>query len=504
VSVIRRNRLQAFLALWALGFLAFGAFTPRLGFYSDDWPLLETMAKGGRLGALGAWVREGSLWTRPFDMIQYSLFYFVGGAEPFAQHFLLFMLGLLEASLLFRLFDRLLKNRSLAWTAAALAYLYPNRAVFHVWFANTPQSTAHVLALASMLSHLRWLADRRPAWLASSLSLFLLALLSYESVLFLPLILMVAIMTDTRDPRTAVRAAVAACAPYSIPVILAMAWQWLGVRWLLGRANPKSQGLSLGLSHVLKAYGAGFECVTNRTVHLCFKTFQSMRDWPRPQLASCLAALVFVGAIVWGLRQSEKAGLREIRRALFLAASAFFAGYAPYALSGSYTPQIFGVMSRTNAIGAWAGGLLIAALLALSPANLRSVLTTLVLSIFFCGDFATDLDWQRAWQSEQEILARLAGAARELPPGSSVALAGAPHFQGYAVVFDSTYDFDAALRSAAGRADLKGYVVPPERNDSYRYDFSLDEWRPPTSGGKPGPAPPSDQRTHLKPGTFVP
>ena len=41
----------------------------------------------------------------------------------------------------------------------------------------------------------------------------------------------------------------------------------------------------------------------------------------------------------------------------------FIASYAPFAISDGYIPTVIGTMSRTNGMGAWAGGLALAMVL---------------------------------------------------------------------------------------------------------------------------------------------
>lgn len=470
---------RAFGTLTLLGLLSFGVFIPRLGFYSDDWWLLEIMSSGRRLGAIAGWIRNGGLWTRPVEMFQYSFFYLIGGPHASIQQTLLFIFGLLECWLLFLLFFQLLRHRSLALTAAMIAYLYPNRAVFHIWFADSPELTAHLLALASLLIHIQWRNGAGRVWLIWSLALFLAAILSYESVVFLPLLLGVTITFDNRSPVEGATEGIATCLPYLLPIAIAFVWQWVGARWLLGHMNPKAQELRPSIGHFLKVYGAGFECITNRTLHLCVKNIAAMRFWGWQRWITCAAALTTVLVCARTIRHAESPSRAELKRTLILSAVIFIVGYAPYALSGSYTPQIFGIMSRTNGIGAWSGGLLIAALLGFCRPRLRSALLALVLVLFTGANWVTNFEWAQAWVLENDILTKLVPTARNLPPKSKVVLVDAPHFSGYAVVFDSSYDFDSALRVSTRRRDLDGFVAPTEPNDAYRYSYAEGSWRTP-------------------------
>lgn len=453
------------LLLFFTALFAFGLFAPRLGFYHDDWVFLEIASRGrGFWGVVQALARTPGLWPRPVEIAQYALFYACGGLHPAPYHFLLVALAAVEGMLLFLLWKRLLGGHELALTAACLTILMPNRSVLHVWFASSPAVVAQVLILASLLCHMDWLAKGGWARLALSLTAYLLSVLCYESTAFMPFMLAAPVFLKARQTRGRLAPALAdtaaALGPFVAALGAALFWQWLGSAALTHHANPKSQVLAISLSHIFKAYGAGFECLTNRLLHICWQSLGPAFSYLG--LPLILLLCVFAVALAWLLTSEEassqatRSAPRAMPLALATAAGGFVAAYAPYALSGSYMPQIYGIMSRTNGNGAWVAGLLLALGLAVLRRRPRRVILAAMLAAFTATQWVGDRQWLQAWEKQQDILSKVAPPAVALPPGSTVLLADAPHFVGYAVIFDAPYDFAAALRLATGRRDLDG------------------------------------------------
>jgi hypothetical protein len=462
--------------------MAYGIFSFQLGFYLDDWVFLEAAARGrGLWGSAQALARGCLLWTRPLEIGQFALLYAFGGHQPAFAHVLIALLAAAEAVLLFRFWESLLGRRELALTAACLTVLAPNRTVLHVWPAASPALAAQVLMLAGLLVHLRWLKQGGRTRILTTMAFYLASFLCYEATAFMPILLAVPAFRKARQaasrPVWALAQAAYAFLPFAVALAAALAWQWHGAAALLHQSNPKSQGLALSLGHVLRAYGAGAECVTNRLLHICWRSLgPAWRELPLLALAGLVAA---AAVLAWLLAAGKQEALEPVSAessglaVWATVACGFIAAYAPYALSGSYMPQIYGVMSRTNCTGAWVAGLgLAAGLAALRRGPRRLVLGGLIM-VFTMTTWLQDRRWAQAWGVEQKILAKIGPVAASLPSGARVTLTDAPHFVGEAVVFDAGYDFDAALRLVTGRPDLSGEIEPAARG-AYRYSYSRD------------------------------
>src|SRR5262249_3405505 len=129
------------------------------------------------------------------------------------------------------------------------------------------------------------------------------------------------------------------------------------------------------------------------------------------------------------------------------------------ALSSSYMPQIYGLMSRTNGAGALVGGLLVAVGVQRLPRKARLGALALAAAAFAWADWVSAEEWARSWDKQQQILWKVAERAKTIEGPASILLAGTQAHVGRAVLFDAHYDFDAALRVTTGRKDLKGNIV---------------------------------------------
>lgn len=497
-----RDDWRSGLALLLLVLLAHHLLALGTGFYLDDWIFLERARRGGGLWAsILDFARHAADWNRPLQVLQIPLFYALAAPWPPAGQLLLWLLESAEAFLLFLLLRRLTGSRGLAFAAAVWMVLFPGRGIVHVWLSNASQLLSHCLVLAAMLLHLDWVETRRRSRLTAGLACYLAGVLCYESPMFTPFLLLGGLAA--RDAaggaawKEALRRRGLQMTPFLAPLAMAVLWQRLGARAIAGSS---SKPLELSLGYFLKAYGAAFECVTNRVVHACATSagpffLESPGGWIL--LWGALAA-----AAAWALSRSAPARPddRAGRRALLgAAAGAFVGAYLPFALSGTYMPQVYGIMSRTNAAGAWVTGMLLAGAFSLGPARLRPLALAAVLGPFAWADWQSARDWAKAWAAQNEILDKVAARAPLLPEPAAILLTGAPSYVGKAVVFDAHYDFDYALRQRTGRKGIGGTTLSARvqfrpdgvvetldgvilRSFPYRglflYDYSKDSWTP--------------------------
>lgn len=485
---------RAFGLLALVELVSFGVFGFRAGFYHDDWAMLEVAARAG-----GYWdgVREFSRyisWSRPVEFLTFPLFYALGGLQPVAYQAALLLLDLTQGCLLFLLLDGLLGRRSLALAASAAFLLYPNHAVTHVWYANSPQSVALVAVLASLLAHQRWIKTRRTAWLWLGQLAYLAGCLCYESVVFLPLLLGAGLMgRRVGDGMPASRAAKETAwelAPFGLALLVVVLWQHVAVPRLLGFASPKKPALSL--VHALSVFKAGFGCITYQTIRLCLRTAgPALRELPSGLIFLLVA---FAAALATALIREDAREPGDGRKAgivaAWLAAGGFAAANLPYALSQDYWPTYVGIMSRTSALGALPGGLLVAVGFVASrhAPRLRAVALAILAGAFTWCNWHTGSQWVLSWRLQQNILKLAARKTKDLPRSATVLLAGVPaninSSYNQVIVFDASWDISAALRLATGRTDLAANVVSPRLRFT---DGGVHEEIPGVPHGPPDP-----------------
>jgi len=467
--------LRALACLFAALFISYRLFLFQTGFYNDDWVILvKIMGTEGFWEKFWAFCGYKHFWTRPVEIPLFAFQYWITGvqARPEAGQLFLFFLEALESLLFFSLIAKVSGSKRFAFMAAFFMSIFPSRAIMHVWMTLTPQPMSHILILVSFLLHWRWLDGRdKKSDLLLGQMFYIAAVLCYESTTLLPVMLGGALVSRElkRGWGRALRHSVGSMAPYIVSLAVVFGWQHVGAKVVLGWSNPKD--IEFTLSHFFRAFGAGFECVTNRVIHACALSVRPALDHFGPALWALWVVLVFTAgkaAFAWkAFPESEPVRGREA--GVFILA-AFLGAYAPYALSGNYMPAMFGIMSRTNGSGAWVGGLLLAWLFetlkkrASGPGFGRgaSVLAALIFGLFTLANWHAMWEYARSWKIQTSVLERLAPRVGPIAGRPRVLLDGVPRNFGKAVVFDATYDFDYALKIATGRKDVYGKLISPQ------------------------------------------
>ncbi|MDD5658156.1 MAG: hypothetical protein PHF00_12975, partial [Elusimicrobia bacterium] len=487
----------------------------QLGFYHDDWVLLEFLTEDGSFWGGMARLAKAGFAVRPLNLPQFALFHAVGGLNPLPYHLAMLLLEITQGLLLYSLLARLLKRRDLALTATGIALLYPNHAVTHYWLSASGQTAALDLALASLLLHSRWQENRRKSFLAAGQACYLLAMLSYESIAFLPLLLGAASVAGDKGAGKpwlqAFRSALLMLAPYGITLAAALFWQRAAFCWVFGLPSQRPVGFSLG--HFFKTFQEGFSCLSWRILRLCLRTA------PAAWHDFGLGLIAILAGLSWGLARLLKIepGEGESGRSSRIMAAAtgiaaFAAANLPYAFTQAYLPAVTGVMARTSAVGALAGGLLLAAgldaLRSAFPAFRRGQIALLSAFAAAClwSEWHTASRYALSWRIQNDLLAKCSAKAAALPHSATVLVAGVPGEINTrlnpVVVFAAHYDIGGALRLASGRPDLTVNIVSPRMQFTeeaaveswqgrelarypygnlfiYRYD--RDEWRKPAA-----------------------
>lgn len=468
----RRHVWRALGALLLIELGAFGFFGRGIGFYHDDWVLLEQMS------ALPSfWARVRALYwlsTRPLDMLLYPVLYSLAGMNTLGQHLLRMAVEFVSAFLFYLLLARTTRLRGFSLASAALALLIPNHEVIHFWFGIACESWATALMFGSLLCHLDWLETKSRGRLAASLALYLMSVLLYEALALFPLALAAALaareLADGGSREAAAKKGLRALLPYGPVLAGALLWQRVGSAVLAGTPNTKTMGFSP--SHMVRVFWVGFECIFNRVVHMC--TLSLSRAAKTFSWGIWALGVVLSAGGAWLLRHGlDEGDRRDAAVAGAFGAAAFVAAYAPYAFTADYMPQMFGVMSRTNAGGAWPGGMLFAAL-ALAAGRRKFLALWALVFVFTATDWYRALPWARSWTVQQQIMRAMQIHSAALPKGATVLLTNFPSSIEGAVVFQASYDFNGALHVATGRTDLTGDIygwVPHRDPLLFHYDY---------------------------------
>ncbi|MGA9527514.1 MAG: tetratricopeptide repeat protein [Terriglobales bacterium] len=197
-------------ALTALAYLA----TLGFGFVYDDKPVIVQNTAIRSWRALAAYFVpksaagvSGGTFFRPVTILWLRLNYMLFGLEPAGWHFAMLIGHVLATWLVFVLVTKLAANRTTAAIAALLFGLHPVHVENVAWLSSVNDLLMTVLLLGSFLAYLKFRDSRNAtdsnsiAWIAASIFLFLLALLSKETAAVFPMVILgfAAIRPDSRS-----------------------------------------------------------------------------------------------------------------------------------------------------------------------------------------------------------------------------------------------------------------------------------------------------------------
>ncbi|MEW6746866.1 MAG: hypothetical protein AB1486_29365 [Planctomycetota bacterium] len=161
-------------------------------FVSDDFGQLFTLVKHG---PFGLWTSFGNF-LRPLSSLSLYLDYLLWGLEPLGYHVTNVLLHSLCAYMLFLVTHRLLTGSpllrrfpSVPHVTALLFLVLPSHSESVAWVSDRVDLMPALLALASFHSYLLFTMKPRLPWLVASSTLFFGALLSKESVVAFPAVI---------------------------------------------------------------------------------------------------------------------------------------------------------------------------------------------------------------------------------------------------------------------------------------------------------------------------
>ena len=460
----------AFFLLCAAVAAGFGLQIRSLGFYNDDYAWLPPLASAAP-ATLWNLCRSlfldhyGDFVARPSIPVYIAVLFRLCGQNPVLHQSVFLLIDAAIAWNFYRLLVEEGVSRPSALSAAVLAALYPNHDATHHWMTNSVAPLALAGTLWAVRAWRRGEREGSAVFRVTALLSYLFFALLYEASALLALLPAVLeawrLHREGRSPVSAAKGALSRHWPPAACLAAVVAYQRVLIPAIL---HSEKHAMSLPLMHVWKVFQAGVECtLLNRLTHLVARSAQyALRefgglDW----LAFSLAALLLAG---WD-RAAARTSERPSEALPVLAAAFFVLGYAPYIFDPTYTPTIFNPTNRVNLVASLGG----AAFWAWLTARLRTaerprtrtlggVLSILLLSGFLLCDQVSGLQWARAAGLQREILSGLDPLLAGVEGPVDLLLYGIPERIGSGTVFESTYDFNGALRLRTAREDLQGRV----------------------------------------------
>ena len=123
---------------------------------------------------------------RPVFLLWLRLNHACFGLSPFAWHLTTLLVHLAVTVLVYRLLFRVIADRLTAAFAAVLFGLHPVHIEAVAWISGVSEPLNAILFLGALLAYVRARERRSPLWLAASLVLYIVAMLSKETALVLP------------------------------------------------------------------------------------------------------------------------------------------------------------------------------------------------------------------------------------------------------------------------------------------------------------------------------
>lgn len=455
--------------------VTFGTQARRLGFYLDDWVMLERL-----LGARDWWAGVQSLAETNYAFRTLSLAIFptlfaLFGADPFGWQATLLVLDWALAFLLYLWLRGWLGAERPALAAAALAVMLPICPSAHHWITNLSQRVALPLCLASLILHRRWLEDRGPRRLAYALGAYATSLLLYESGTFLPGVQAVAYFVGLRQAGRAAREAARKTAfdvlvPFGAALAASATWRLL-YPLVFGHHFPVS--LSLRPGPFLRDYYHAAESWGPELVNLSYRASTMWRQVFGD--GDKILWALFTTGCAWtvSLPSEEKPRREFIVVGAAITAAGFVFAYLPFALSGAYPPQVVGIMSRVNAAGVLFLATGLACILEagvllgdrrgwnLAGRFARTAALACLIGPFTWTNWYIARTWGEAYAMQQQIVSNVVRWLKAMPSIHTVVLQEAPSHYSGAEVFSAHWGFDAALRIRLGRKDVFGLVALP-------------------------------------------
>jgi len=468
------------LALAAVTLLSAVPFITRLGFYSDDWGIVESFHAAA---AQNRWPWAEILHifpARPVHGLYSAVLFGAFGLDPAGYHVVAAVLLAASAVLFYLLLLGLGFGRQLALASSVILIVLPQLSTVRAWFSAGGVALSLAFMLLSLHGQLSFARTGKWVWAALALVAAVLSLAAYE--IFGPLLagfalaltIAAARKRDASSRRSLYLTALGVAAIAIIAFLLKLAmspragaltdWsRYAEGTWQLIRPDYDWR-IHSGLN-VFAALNTHFLQVPVGWVTAARHLVLGHFDPGTAALAAAGAALA-----AWRIFTAAPAAPRATKRLLMLGAAAFVLGHALFLIVPVIVFTPTGIGNRVQAAAALGVAMIFAAALAtLSRAGGRLLLPTLIAAITFCGTLRL-AEIQRSWAQASDRQHQVLDAAlRDLAPvraNSTVILDGVCPYRGAGVVFETWWDTGPALSLRLGRIVAGDVVSPRMRIDA--------------------------------------
>ncbi|MBC7999733.1 MAG: hypothetical protein IAF58_17400 [Leptolyngbya sp.] len=472
-----------FLALLEL--ITFGPFVKQIGFYLDDWLMLNTLHFGPQdlLGAFSNYfISDPKVIIRPIEVLHFGAAYFLFGNRPLGYHLLNGVFEIACAALLYFAIKRFSRSRLLAFLTAFAYVSYPIRDSTHYWILCSSVSLSLAFYLTSFIYSLKGAQEKKWKFYALSAVPFLISIYNYE--VFMPLagVSAVAVFLFTFRTEKWVPSLKASVISF-LPLFLSGCSLFVYQRFIV----PK---LGVGYLHMLKvdpqqilhviSSGAILSSPFNAVPFFQSQVALHMTEPFTVVKSLALLLLLALGAALTYLitRREQNQNSLTVRNGLELGAIglvAIITSLSIFGLNKEYEPTLMTLVNRifTGAAFGWScifagvfAGLLVAAKNILGQVKVEKVaIPVLSLLVGLVGVYFTVTNWQLAqpwiasWRAQNGIYFLMKKQKGIHKSPDTIILTDCPRYVMWSPVFDGIWDFQSMTRLALEDPKIKAGVV---------------------------------------------
>ncbi|HEX6207113.1 MAG TPA: hypothetical protein VF058_02030 [Actinomycetota bacterium] len=418
-----------------------------------------------------------NLAMRPTQVVYQAFLFRLFGLEPLGYHLVNLGVLIAVAVLLSLVLRELRLPRGLAVAVPAVYALMPNYATARFWFASFGYLLGMALYLLALYADLRAASSehRRTVWTWKALALVTLTTAAFGYEVVIPLFLLnigLAEVVARRLPSRGFRARMGPAGTAllhgsTLAVAVAAGLYKASVAVGVGvGSSPLRYTLWLGSSSVATNFGTHGVGLPHTV------------GWALPHAGiGGVAIAILVGLGIYRylavVRDPRSEGDALPFRGGWLRMGVvglvvFALGYSIFLTTGRIAFSSTGIANRVATAGALGAAIVLVGAVGWIASRLRSPrlrdrafragIAALCLSgIVVVNGLASF--WVQSWEEQREVLADLDAAFPRLAPGSTVLLGGVCPYVGPAIVFESSWDLQGALRVRHGDKSVDGDVT---------------------------------------------
>ena len=470
--------LVGFLCL--LEILTFAPFLRRVGFYLDDWLMLQTLHFGPQdlFGAFSNYFfNDPKVIIRPVEVLHFAPMYFAFGLRPLGYHLVNGVLEILCVCLLYAALKRFTESRLMAFLAVVAFVIYPIHDCTHYWILCSSVTLSAALYLASLLASMKASIDGKPYFHGLAALAFTFSIYNYE--VFLPFALVTALCIFFMARRSvsfnqSLQQAGFSFLPLFVSGVSLFAYQ----RYLvphLGLGFVHKVNLDpLHLLHVLFSgifVSSPFNVVPFLQSRLALRVAEPFSAVEILSLVTIFAGLSF---LTFRLMQKESftdkltdKPVRAFELAVIGVATTVFS-IGIFALSSEFEPTLMTMVNRIFSGAAIGWGCIFAALVFLLTrflAGRQIAKALLAVCLSFACVYFTVANWSLAqpWVVSQTAQTGVSYVVKQqkgkIHHPDIIMLADYPRYVMWSPVFDGVWDFQSMVRLTLDDAKIGAGVV---------------------------------------------